>query len=116
MQSNGERKAYFRVGESSIQASAELCAILRRSVSSDNTLFTYGDTEHRLMQILDREQQVTVNSFADAADISTKKAAETLVFMVLAGVILIHPSDTGDKFSMAPVSSAAPPRAYIKLN
>ncbi len=110
---SGERKAYFRVGENSIQASPELCTILKRSRNPGNTAFTYGDTEHLLMQILDREQTVTVDSFARQAGISRRKAAGILVLMVLAKVVRIHPSDNGDKFSMIPVTAAVSSHTYI---
>ncbi len=110
---SGERRAYFRVGENSIQASPELCTILKRSRNPDNTAFTYGDTEHLLMQILDREQSVTVDSFARQAGIGRRKAAGILVLMVLAKVVRIHPSDSGDKFSMIPVPAAVSSHTYI---
>ncbi len=111
--SAGERKAYFRIGENSIQASPELCTILRQSNNVKNTAFTYGETEHKLMQILDVEQTITVDSFATKANISRKRAADILVLMVLAKVIRIHPSDTGDRFSRVPVSSSVAPHTYI---
>ncbi len=110
---SGERKAYFRVGENSIQASPELCTILKRSANPDNTAFTSGEAEHLLMQILDREQTVTVDSFARKAGISRRKAADVLVLMVLAKVVRIHPSDNGDKFSMIPVTAAVSSHTYI---
>lgn len=109
----GSRKAYFRVGENSIQASPELCAILKRSADPDSTAFTYGEAEHLLMQILDREPTVTVDSFARKARISRRKAADILVLMVLAKVIRIHPSDSGDKFSMIPVTAPVSSHTYI---
>lgn len=109
----GERKAYFRIGENSIQASPELCTILQHTHNTKNTAFTYGETEHKLMQILDNEQTVTVDSFAVKANISRKTAADILVLMVLAKVIRIHPSDAGDKFSMIPISSSVTTHAYI---
>ena len=109
----GSRKAYFRTGESSIQASPELCTILRRSGSTRNIRFTYGDTEHKLMQLLDAEPTITVDTFAARAGISRKKASDTLVLMVLANVVRIHPSDTGDRFSIVPVSSSPAPGTYI---
>lgn len=110
------RKAYFRLGESSIQASRELCSILRKSVMAKNTMIKYGDIERHLMQLLDNEKTVTVRSFANSANISLKKASETLVFMVMAGVLLIHPSDADDQFSMAPLSSVPLPKTYIKID
>lgn len=112
----GTRKAYFRIGESSIQASRELCTILRKSSAAGNTLIRYGDIERQLMQILDHEKTVTVQSFARAANISLRKASQTLVYMVLAGVVLIQPSDSGDRYSMAPISGPTTSRTYIKLN
>lgn len=103
---DGERKVYFRVGENSIQASPELCTILKYSGEPKNTSFTYGDKEHQLMQLLDQHQTVTVSSFAEKARISKKEASDILVLMVLANVVRIHPSDSGDKFSMKPISIA----------
>ncbi len=95
---SGKQKAYFRIGEKSIQASSELCEILRRS--REPILFTYGDRERRLMRLLEQQPVVTVSGFAKSAAISREEAAGTLVLMVLANVIQIHPDETEDQFSV----------------
>lgn len=109
----GDRKVYFRVGENSIQASPELCTILERSRELRNNTFTYGETEHKLMQLLDNDQTVTVDTFAAQARIPRREAADVLVLMVLANVVRIHPGEAGDRFSMRPVSAPIATRTYF---
>jgi hypothetical protein len=108
--SPADRKAYFRVGESSIQASPELCTILRRTTEAENIAFSYGDVEHKLMQLIESDRMVTVQSFARKTGISKRDASEVLIIMVLANVLQIHPSVSGDKFSikqLSPVRTAS---------
>ncbi len=98
---SGKRKAFVRVGEKSIQASYELCEILRRSGAGDPTRFAYGYKERKLMQLLETDLTVTVDALAAFAGISRRRASETLIMFTLAGVTQIHPQEIADQYTSA---------------
>jgi predicted HTH transcriptional regulator len=94
------KKTYIRVADKSIQASREMREILKRKNDERNVKFQYGDKERKLMQELDLHQSVTVESFATAAGISRSLASKTLVLLVLANVLEVHPDEMVDYFTM----------------
>lgn len=97
----GKRKAYVRVGDKSVQASWEMREIMRRSRAARDIHFRYGEKEKKLMHLLDQQPYVTVTSFAEYAGISRKSASQTLIILVLANVLDIHPEEVQDKYSLA---------------
>lgn len=94
------KKTYIRVADRSIQASWEMREILRRQDDDRNVKFQYGDKERKLMQHLDQHQSVTVADFASVAGISRNIASKTLVLLVLANVLDVHPDETVDRFTV----------------
>lgn len=99
-QNNLVKKTYIRVADRSIQASWEMREILRRQDDDRNVKFQYGDKERKLMQHLDQHQSVTVADFASVAGISRNIASKTLVLLVLANVLDVHPDETVDRFTV----------------
>ncbi|WP_025762641.1 AlbA family DNA-binding domain-containing protein [Dyadobacter tibetensis] len=97
----GERKAYVRVADKSIQASREMKEIMRRGRHGQDVRFQYGEKEKKLMELLDSKQSVTVDLFATFAGIPRRMASNTLVVMVLARVLEVHPREMLDQFTMA---------------
>lgn len=95
------RKAYVRVADKSIQASWEMREILRRKSDERNVQFRYGEKERKLMQHLDQHRTVTVDMFASIANIPRNLASKTLVLLVLANVLEVHPDEMVDHFTMA---------------
>lgn len=95
------RKTYVRVADKSIQASWEMREILRRKSDDRNVQFRYGEKERKLMQHLDQHQSVTVDTFASIADIPRNMASKTLVLLVLANVLEVHPDEMVDHFTIA---------------
>ncbi|PWJ59897.1 putative DNA-binding protein [Dyadobacter jejuensis] len=100
----GERKAYVRVADKSIQASREMKEIMRRRRKNNDIRFRYGEKEQKLMQLLDTRPTVTVDLFAAFAGIPRKIASNTLVVMVLARVLDVHPQEMIDHFSVMPAT------------
>jgi predicted HTH transcriptional regulator len=98
------RKAYVRVADKSIQASWEMREILRRKRQDRDVLVRYGDKERKLMQHLDQHSSVTVDSFAELAGIPRNLASKTLVVLVLANVLEVHPDEMRDYFTMRAVA------------
>lgn len=98
---SGERKAYVRVEDKSVQASREMKEIMRRGRRQKDIRFRYGEKEQKLMELLEQNQSVTVDHFATFAGISRKIASNTLVILVLARVLVVHPQEMIDHFSMS---------------
>lgn len=97
----GNRQAYIRVEDKSIQASREMKEIMRRGRGERDISFQYGDKEEKLMKLLDEKESVTVDLFATFAGIPRKMASNTLVVMVLAKILEVHPHEMIDKFTMS---------------
>lgn len=98
------KKAYVRVADKSVQASREVREILKGRQAERSIRFTYGDKEHKLMQHLGEHSSITVDLFASIAGISRKIASRTLVLLVLAHVLEIHPSDVMDQYTTRAIS------------
>lgn len=92
------KKTYIRVADKSVQASWVVREILRLKDEDDNKPFRYGDNEHKLMQHLDQNPIVTVETFATAAGISRTSASKTLIKLVLANILQIQPDEMVDRF------------------
>lgn len=93
------KKAYVRVDDKSIQASKEVREILKGEKASRNIRFSYGDKEQKLMQHLGEHNSITVDLFASVAGISRKIASRTLVLLVLANVLQVHPNEMVDQYT-----------------
>jgi hypothetical protein len=98
---SGMRQAYIRVQDKSIQASREMKEIMRRGRGEKDIRFQYGEKEEKLMKLLDERESVTVDLFAAFAGIPRKIASNTLVVMVLARILEVHPHEMIDKFTMS---------------
>ena len=98
------KKAYVRVADKSVQASREVREILKGEQAARDIRFSYGDKEQKLMQHLGEHNSITVDLFASIAGISRKIASRTLVLLVLANVLEIHPSDVMDQYTTRPIS------------
>jgi hypothetical protein len=97
----GTRQAYIRVEDKSIQASREMKEIMRRGRGERDIRFQYGEKEKQLMKLLDEKESVTVDLFAAFAGIPRKIASNTLVVMVLARILEVHPHEMLDRFTMS---------------
>ncbi|GAB2572639.1 ATP-binding protein [Spirosoma areae] len=94
-----DKKAYVRVGDKSVQASREVREILKGEQAERGIRFSYGEKEKKLMQHLGEHNSITVDLFASVAGISRRIASRTLVLLVLANVLEIHPSDVMDQYT-----------------
>lgn len=97
----GAKQAYIRVEDKSIQASREMKEIMRRGRGERDVSFQYGEKEEKLMKLLVEKESVTVDLFATVAGIPRKMASNTLVVMVLARILEVHPHEMIDKFTMS---------------
>ncbi|OJJ22392.1 transcriptional regulator [marine bacterium AO1-C] len=84
-------KVYVRVDHESIIAGKEMREILKGRRKKRDLRFQYGKKEEVLMKYLDLHQQITVQQFAETAEIPRRVASRTLVLLVLAKVLQIYP-------------------------
>lgn len=97
----GKRKSYVRVKDKSVQASYEMRQIMKRARRNRDVRFNYGEKEKQLMQLLDEHKSVTVDSYASKVGIPRNMASRTLVMLVLANVLEVHPDEMVDRFTVA---------------
>ncbi|TXE07976.1 helix-turn-helix domain-containing protein [Algoriphagus aquimarinus] len=94
------KQAYIRVADRSVQASKEVWEILRRSKTPKDMVFTYGRKEEILMKALAESERITLKEFSKLANLPRFLASKTLVRLVLANVLLIHPQESEDFFTL----------------
>ena len=91
-------KAYVRVEDKSLQASKELCRVLRGEKSESSSGFMYGDHEKLLMNLLGENEHITLKQYSKHAGLSPHHASDILVRMTLNNVLRIIPKERGDLF------------------
>ncbi len=94
----GRGKAYVRSGEESLQASREMREIIRRRLKPGNIGFEFGEKEKLLMQYIEESGEITIPEFRRVAKIPKFVASRTLIKLVLANVLDVKPSGTGDLY------------------
>ncbi len=94
------KQAFVRVEDRSVQASREVWEILRRGRNPRDMVFTYGRKEEILMKALGEADKITLKEFAKAASLPKFLASKTLVRLVLANVLEIHPQEAEDFFTL----------------
>ena len=94
----GHKKAYVRIADKSVQASREMYQVMRQA-RRRNVKFVYGEKEQQLMKILETQGMITVDEYAAKANLSKSIASKTLVLLVLANVLEIHPHESTDWFT-----------------
>jgi predicted HTH transcriptional regulator len=100
MKSNDKKQAFIRVEDRSVQASREVWEVLKKSRSPRDTVFTYGRKEEVLMKVLGEKNKITLKEYAKVARIPMFMASKTLVKLVSANVLAIHPQETEDYFTL----------------
>ncbi|WP_297338079.1 ATP-binding protein [Algoriphagus sp.] len=94
------KQAFVRVADRSVQASKEVWEILKRGRNPKDTVFTYGKKEEILMKSLGEKDRITMKEYARLAKLPYFLASKTLVRLVLANVLQIHPQESEDYFTL----------------
>lgn len=94
------KQAFIRVADRSVQASREVWEILRRGKNPRDMVFTYGRKEEILMKALGESEKITLREFSKLANLPKFLASKTLVRLVLANVLQIHPQESEDYFTL----------------
>ena len=95
-----KKQAYIRVEDRSVQASREVWEVLKKSRVPKDTVFTYGKKEEILMKALGEQGKITMREFARIAQIPRFLASKTLVRLVTANLLRIHPQESEDYFTL----------------
>ena len=100
IQEKERKQAYVRVEDRSVQASREVWEVLKKSRNPKDTVFTYGKKEEILMKALGENERITLKEFAKLAHLPKFLASKTLVRLVTANVLKIHPQEREDYFTL----------------
>ena len=95
-----KRQAFIRVADRSVKASREVWEVLKKSRTPKDTVFRYGLKEEVLMKALGEKSQITLVEFAKIARIPKFLASKTLVKLVVANVLTLHPQESEDIFTL----------------
>ncbi|MGM0947185.1 MAG: AlbA family DNA-binding domain-containing protein [Bacteroidota bacterium] len=93
-------QAFVRVADRSVQASREVWEVLKRGKNPKDMVFTYGKKEEVLMKSLEGSGKITLKEYAKLAKLPYFLASKTLVRLVLANVLQIHPQESEDYFTL----------------
>jgi len=96
----GHKEAFIRIGERSIKASRELIEIIERQKKGKDIRFTFGESEKILMNHLERNGFITIETFAIIAGLKPFQAARKLILLVLANVLAVVPGEKHDQFEI----------------
>lgn len=97
-----EGAAYVRVNEMSVEASPESVELMRNGQAEDDGVTVqFGEKESLLMRYLNDYGRITVEQFAQLANISSGRASETLISMTKANVLRLHADRKEDYFTLA---------------
>ncbi len=88
--------AYVRVADQSVEASRESIRVMRADGRGEGVAFTFGEPERRLLEYLDRHERITVGEYARMAEMPPWRASKTLVALVRAGIVRLHPRPGGE--------------------
>jgi len=94
------KHSFIRVADHTVQASKEVWEILRRGKNPKDMVFTYRNKEEILMKALGESGKITLNEYAKIANLPRFLASKTLVRLVLANVLVIHPKEVEDFFTL----------------
>ena len=97
----GPRYSYVRVKDMSVIASREMKIILKEDRRKHGVNIRYGEFERKLLQQLEHMPRITLEEARDLLRTSRKNASYTLIRLVRAGLLHIHPTEKGDYFTLA---------------
>lgn len=99
---NGSADAvYVRVDDQSVRASEEMANVLRSRASKRGVTFRYGHNEQKLFRYLNEYPNITVEQYANLADINRKKASRILVELTSLGILKITQKNQSNIFTLA---------------
>ncbi len=93
---DGSGPAYVRIEDMSVEATPESVSLMKSEHNGEGVNFEFGEKELLLMRYLEQYGRVTVNGFAQIADLESGEAGKLLVTLTRAGVLDQHREAKGD--------------------
>lgn len=91
-----KQRAFVRVADQSVEASAEAVEMMKADGRGDAVTFTFGDAERRLLDYLSQHETITVTTYARMHGLPQWKASKALVMLARAGILALHPREGGE--------------------
>ena len=91
-----KQRAFVRVADQSVEASAAAVEMMKAEARGDAVTFTFGDAERRLLDYLAEYETITVTTYARMHDLPPWKASKALVMLARAGILALHPREGGE--------------------
>ena len=92
---DGRWISYTRQNDQNIVANSVLLELWRKEKTNRGVMVTFTDTENRLMDYLRVNEKITLSAFRKLTGISSNKAKEILVNLILFGIIDMIITDKG---------------------
>lgn len=102
-----KRRAFVRVADQSVEASAEAVSLMKAEGRGEPVTFTFGDAERRLLDYLSRHERITVREYARMTKAPPWRASKTLVMLARAGIVALHAQPGGDDYFTAALGGSA---------
>lgn len=97
---NRSNQVLVRVNDMSVVASQEMIEVLRQQRNRSGVAIEYGETERKVLQQLERFPHLTFEDSLQLLQIPARKVSQTLVQLVIAGLLHIHPTEKGDIYTL----------------
>ena len=95
----GQRTAYVRIDDKSVEASPETRELMRYKGIEESILIELREKERLLLRHLENSGRITVHQFARIAGISRDRASKTLIRLTRADVLEHHADLVEDYFT-----------------
>jgi predicted HTH transcriptional regulator len=95
-----EKSAFVRAADKSILASLEMEYILRYRSLQAGVRFRFGEREKQILVYLEKNPAITLDIAQQFLNLGRKQTSITLVTLVRAGILNIHPTEHGDFFRL----------------
>lgn len=100
VEESGQKTAYLRVEDKSIEASKEATRLMRFEHETQDVCFEFGEKERILMEYLERYERISIAQFARIAQIHRKQAAQTLFILTKAKILHLIPKEEADEYRL----------------
>ncbi len=100
---SGEARKYgfVRQADMSIRASREMMQVLRTQKQDRGVSIAFGDQERALLAHLETHADITLDFAQKLLRTNRRKTSGLLILLTRAGLLRLHPSEKGDRFSLA---------------
>jgi len=90
---------FVRVNDKSVPASKEMIKLMQTTTNGQRLKkYSIGKNEKFVFEYLNTNEFITVKSFTQLANLSTRRASRTLINLVRANLLCVHIKDNGENY------------------